>query len=70
MHSTHPLKSILVMILTGAALGIGSNILHPKPIPWMAEEKKPVTLEQAGAIPDAPGETVDEGQKAADPPTP
>jgi rhodanese-related sulfurtransferase len=50
-------------------LGIGYNLLHPKPLPWKAEPRKTVTLEDAAGVLDPPAERTERPQKMDPPPT-
>jgi len=59
MNPERPLKNALILVLVGAALGIGSNVLHPHPIPWKPEKKQTVTLED-----DATGNPAETGTPA------
>lgn len=47
MNAERPLTGAVFLVLVGIGLGIGFNVLHPKPLPWKAEPKKTVTLDTA-----------------------
>jgi rhodanese-related sulfurtransferase len=72
MNPDRPVKSALILILTGAVLGIGSNILHPHPLPWKPVKRTMATLEDEQAKAGTPSEAVNPGASggtddAADP---
>jgi rhodanese-related sulfurtransferase len=56
MNPERPFRNALLLVLVGAALGIGSNVLHPNPIPWKPVKRTMATLDDpAGGNPGAPG---------------
>lgn len=47
MDMRKPLAGALLLIVIGAALGIGYNLLSPRPLPWKGKKMVAVTLEDA-----------------------
>jgi hypothetical protein len=45
MKITIPWRSILVLVVVGAAMGLAFNALRPDPLPWVAQAKATVNLE-------------------------
>ncbi len=45
MKITLPWRSILVLVVVGAAMGLAFNLLRPDPLPWVAQAKATVNLE-------------------------
>jgi rhodanese-related sulfurtransferase len=48
MNAERPVTGAALLVLVGIGLGIGFNVLHPDPLPWKAQPKKTVTLDEAG----------------------
>jgi rhodanese-related sulfurtransferase len=69
MNTQRPLSGALIIVIVGAGLGIGYNVLHPKSIPWKGEAKKTVTLETAdGPVTLDPPPEREEREHKLDPP--
>ena len=48
MYWDEPKRGVPALIILGTLLGIGYNVLHADPLPWIAEPKAAVKLEDLG----------------------